>query len=152
MAVVQTWRMQAKGLGPAQYRAQQLWTPLLEAVADFAIDLHPAEPVKGYAEDVPPLRCHDGPNAAAPGMSGALPAYPLLRAEALADCWNLTGCDLRTVLAVDCGLRSNVYKALIYEVGEVRLLEGEEQVEEDQKRRAVASRCPGAGDLKVEDA
>jgi hypothetical protein len=71
------------------------------------IDLHPAEPVKGYAEDVPPLRCLDCSNAAE--MFDALPAYPLLRAEALADCWNLTGCDLRTVLAVDCELRLNVY-------------------------------------------
>jgi hypothetical protein len=62
--------------------------------------------VKGYAEDVPPLRCYDG---AAPGMLDALPAYPLLRAEALADWWNLKGYDLRTVLAVDSGLRSNVY-------------------------------------------
>ena len=73
------------------------------------IDLHSAEPVKGYVEDVPPLRCYDGSNAAAPGMLEALPAYPLLREEALADCWNLTGCDLWTVLVVDCELCSNVY-------------------------------------------
>jgi hypothetical protein len=38
-------------------------------------------------------------------------------------------------------------------VGEVKRLEEEEQmVEEAQKRRAVAGRCPGAEDLKVEDA
>jgi hypothetical protein len=37
-------------------------------------------------------------------------------------------------------------------VGEAKRLEGEVQVEEAQKRRAVAGRCPGAGDLKVEDA
>jgi hypothetical protein len=152
VAVIQTWKMQAKGLGPAQYRAQQSWNPLREAGADFAIDLHPAEPVKGYAEDAPPLRWHDGSNAAAPGMFDALPVYPLLHAKALADCWNLTGCDLRTVLVVDCRLRSNVYWAPIYEVGEVKRIEGEEQVEEAQKQRAVAGRCPGAGDLKVEDA
>ena len=37
-------------------------------------------------------------------------------------------------------------------MGEVKRLEGEEQVGEAQKRRAVAGRYPGAGDLKVEDA
>ena len=98
--------MKAKRLAPAQYRAQQSWNPPREVGADSVIDLHPAEPVKGYAEDVPPLRCY---NAVDPGMFDALPAYPLLRAEALADYWNLMGCDLRTVLAVDHGLRSNVY-------------------------------------------
>lgn len=108
--------------------------------------------MKGYAEDVPPLRWQDGSNAAAPGMFEALLVYPLLRAEALADCWNLRGCVLRTVLVVDCGLRSNVYWALIYGAGEVKRPEGEVQVEEAQKRRAVAGRCLGAGDLKVEDA
>jgi hypothetical protein len=101
--------MLAKGLGPAQYRVQQSRNALREAGADFATDLHLAEPVKEYAEDVPPLRCHDGSNAVAPEMFDALPAYPLLRAEALTDCWNLTGCGPRTVLAVDCRLRSNVY-------------------------------------------
>ena len=85
-------------------------------------------------------------------MFDALAVYPLLRAEALADCWSLRGCVLRTVLVVDCGLHSNVYWALIYGVGEVKHPEGEEQVEEAQKRRAVAGRCLGAGDLKVEDA
>jgi hypothetical protein len=108
--------------------------------------------VKEYAEDVPPLRWQDGSNAAAPGVFDALPVYPLLRAEALADCWNLRGCAQRTVLAVDCKLRSNVYWALIYGVGEVKRPEGEEQVEEAQKRRAVAGRCLGEGDLRVEDA
>jgi hypothetical protein len=109
VAVAQTWKMQTKGLGPVQYRAQKSWDPLREAGADFAIDSHHAEPVKGYAEDVPPLQWHDDSNAADPEVFDALPAYPLLRAEALTDWWNLTGCDLWTVLAVDCGLRSNVY-------------------------------------------
>lgn len=77
--------MQAKGLGPAQYRVQKPWNPLREAGADFAIDLRPAEPVKGYAEDVPPLQYYGGSNAAPPGMFDVLPAYPLLREEALAD-------------------------------------------------------------------
>jgi hypothetical protein len=37
-------------------------------------------------------------------------------------------------------------------VGVVKLPEGEEQVvEEAQKLRAVAGRCPVTGDLKVED-
>jgi len=41
---------------------------------------------------------------------------------------------------------------LIDEVWEVKRLEGEGQVGEAQKRRGVAARCPGAGDLKVESA
>ncbi len=108
MVATQTWKMWAKHLEPARHRARQSWNPVREAGANFAIDLHPAELVKGYAGDAPPLQCHAGSIAVVPGMIVALHAYHLPRAEALADCWSLSGCDLWTVV-VDCALRSDVY-------------------------------------------
>jgi hypothetical protein len=86
-------------------------------------------------------------------MSVALPAYRLPHAEAPADCWNPSGCDLWPVPVVDCGLCLNVYEGLT-EVAGVKRLEGEEQVAEAPKRRAVAAhqRSQEAGDLIVDGA
>jgi hypothetical protein len=83
-----------KGLESARYRAQRSGYLLQEAEADFAIGLHLAEPVKGYAGDAHPLQCYNGSEAATLGMFVAQPAYRLPHAEALADCSNPSGSDL----------------------------------------------------------
>jgi hypothetical protein len=136
-AAVRTWKTEARGLETAQSREHRSSDLPQEAGADFAIDLHPAEPVKGCVGDAYPLQCQGGSDA---GRFVALPAYRLPRVEALADCWIPSGCDLWSVLVVDCGLRLDVYSELTAEVEGVKRLEGGEQVAEAQKRHAAAAR------------
>ena len=76
--------------------------------AAVATDLHPAEPVKGYAGDANPPQLRGVAVAAAPGTFVALLACHLPPAEVLVDHWSLSGSDLWTVLVVDCGLHSDV--------------------------------------------
>lgn len=81
------------------------------AGASDAIDSHHVGPVKGYVGDANLPLLHGVVVAVVPGTGTfvALSACLLPLAEALAGCWNPFGCDLWTVLAVECGLRSSVY-------------------------------------------
>jgi hypothetical protein len=80
-----------------------------EVGVDCATDLHLAGPVKGYDGDVSLPLLHGGAVAVVPEMLVALSACRLPLAEALACCWNPSGCDLSTVLVVDSGVRLDAY-------------------------------------------
>jgi len=110
------------------------------AGASDAIGLQRVVPVKGYVGDanLPPL--HGGAVAVVPETFVALSACLLPLAEALAGCWNPSGCGLWTVLVVDCGSHSGVCSGMNEEVRGVKRFEGEEQVAGAQKRRVVAAR------------